>query len=201
MDPPPPPAHLPPSRTHPLPLVAPRLAEPAEKVGNRHFWAVEPPLTRGTRALIDNPAVERSEGATHRSEVPLWGLAHLIIRQPWNSCLTLSIRYLATAKQPFHGCSRRSGSPFPTEQLHFGRYAPFATRHCGVIDESTRSPRDIMIIYRLFQWVRLVAAYRTCDHANIFRSASHAYPGTRCVCAANNFARQSTLSRKVYSGA
>ena len=59
----------------------PRRAEPAEKVGNRHFWAVEPPLTRGTRALIDNPAV----GRARQREVPLWGAhpAHTSATMEW----------------------------------------------------------------------------------------------------------------------
>ncbi|MGN0209727.1 MAG: hypothetical protein ACI391_01265 [Muribaculaceae bacterium] len=35
--------------------------------------------------------------------VPLWGLAHLIIRQPWNGCLALALIRIASARQPFHG--------------------------------------------------------------------------------------------------
>ena len=106
--------------------------------------AAHPPLaseTRGTRARIDIPAVERAP----QREVPLWGVQPPpSIRQPWNGCLAPT-----PPLQGNHSMVEVEGRACPHRAL--SSVAALLRRgHCGVIDEGTRSTRGIVAAERLW---------------------------------------------------
>lgn len=66
------------------------------------------------------------------------------------ACRVRILMALAAVRQPFHGCGGWQVEARPTEELRAGR-----SFHCGVIDEGTRSTREVLkmpytSIYQLF---------------------------------------------------